>query len=145
MYLMDVAVLSEGVTLLKTTCYKCVLALTVASVTALSASGRQENTRPASLAATSVTPSSTEGNALFGQIRQEVTDLEYTEVVADDFVAMVSDWKTPRGLLVLPALQRMLARSREACKEGRISTSQLATMEEKAAAARRSAVTLTTH
>jgi tetratricopeptide (TPR) repeat protein len=135
MFLMSIPMLSDGVTSLKTTYKRCLIAVVIASVAMASASGGQKNARTASLAVETAASPSEESDGLNNQIRQEVTDLEYSEVVADDFVAMVSEWKTPRGLPVLTALQRMLDRSREAYKEGRISTSQLATMEEKAVAA----------
>jgi lipoprotein NlpI len=132
---MDVSIVSDGVTLLKTTCSKYMIAIAVVSVTMVSTSNGQRSARPTSPTARTAAFSSTDDDGLNSQIRHELTNLEYSEVVAQDFVAMVSNWKTPRGLPVLTALQRMLTRSREACKEGRLSALQLAEMEEKAVAA----------
>jgi tetratricopeptide (TPR) repeat protein len=63
-----------------------------------------------------------------------VTELEYSEETADDFVTMVSHWKTPRGQFVLTVLERILVRAREAHEKGQISNVQLALTEEKAVA-----------
>lgn len=77
------------------------------------------------------THTSTAGDDVFGRIRQHVTDMEYPATTADDLIAIVKRWTTPRGQSVLPVLQSILLRAQQACKEGRMSRIQFALTEEK--------------
>jgi len=81
-----------------------------------------------------VTLTAIDSDNLYSQIRQRVTDLEYSEAVAKDFVSMVRHWETPSRLPVLPVLERILVRAREAYRKGQISRVQLAQTEEKTVA-----------
>ena len=92
------------------------------------------DTRPPRPSAASLTPVTTQIDALYQNIRQRVTDMEYTEGVAQDLVAMTRQWRTPSGLPVLPVLERILLRAQEAYRTGQISTMQLAKPEEKVVA-----------
>ncbi|OHB76820.1 MAG: hypothetical protein A2Z25_04050 [Planctomycetes bacterium RBG_16_55_9] len=132
---MDVSLLSDGVTLFRNTCRKNITVAAIVLIMTVSAAGGQRSARPRPQFAGTFTFSSTESDVLYAQIRQVVTELEYPQEVAEDFVAMVSGWKTPRGQAVLTVLHRMLARAQEACRQGEISETQLARTQEKAVAA----------
>ena len=115
----------------KTRLIKCVIVVTMITITMVSTSSGQRNTRPLMQPARSLSPTSTESDDLQRWIQQKVTDMEYPDATAEDFVAMVSHWQTPRGQSVLPVLQRILLRAREAYQKGHVSKIQLAQTEEK--------------
>ena len=126
--------LSNGITLLKASYLKRFIAIAIITMTTVTCFSGQRNARPALQPAKTFTLPSTESSGLYRQIVQEVTELEYSEAVAEDVVIMVSHWKTPRGQSVLTILQRMLIRAREAYSKGHISKVQLAWTEEKVVA-----------
>jgi len=128
---MGISMISDSVTLFKTSFRKYVIVIAMITITMVSTSSGQRDTRPILQSARSLTLTSTESEDLHRQIRQRVTEMEYPEATAEDFIAMVSHWKTPRGQSVLPVLQRILVRAREAYQKGQISKSQLAQTEEK--------------
>jgi tetratricopeptide (TPR) repeat protein len=113
---------------------KYIVAVALIVLTMVSTLNGRGKARPLLQSAGSRTYSSTAGDDVFKQIRQQVTDMEYPEATADDLVSMVRRWTTPRGQSVLPVLQGILFRSQEACKEGHISRTQLAQTEEKVVA-----------
>ena len=131
---MGIPMISDGVTLFKMSFRKYVIVIAMIAITMVSPSGGQRSTRPALRPARSIALRSTESGDLYTQIRQRVTDLEYTDKTAEDFVTLVSHWKTPRGQFVLPVLQRILVRAREAYQKGHMSSTQLAQTEEKVVA-----------
>ncbi len=131
---MGISMISDGVTLSMASLRKFAVAITlIVLMTASTLSGRGKARRLVQYDG-DLTPTSTVRNDLFGQIRQRVTDMEYPATTAEDLVAIVSRWTTPRGQSVLPVLQGILVRTRQACKEGVISRSQLAQTEEKVVA-----------
>ena len=112
---------------------KCIFTITVIASLLTATAGGQRHTRPPLQSPKSLT-TATENDDLYRQIRKRVTELEYSEETADNFVTMVRRWKTPRGQFVLTVLERILVRAREAYENGQISKVQLALTEEKAVA-----------
>lgn len=131
---MDFPMISDGIILFKTSLRKYVIVVALVTITMVSPSGGQRNASPIIQSGAFVALTSTASGDLHQQIRQRVTDLEYTEAVAEDFVSMISHWKTPRGQSVLTVLQKILVRAREAYQKGQISKIQLALTEEKVVA-----------
>jgi tetratricopeptide (TPR) repeat protein len=123
---------SGDVTVSKSLLRKCIFTIAVIAILLVSPVSGQRNSHPPLQSATALTTTLTESNELYSQIRKRVTDLEYSEETADDFVTMVSHWKTPRGQSVVSVLERILVRAREAYGKGQISKIQLAQTEEKA-------------
>lgn len=132
---MGIPMISDDVTLSAKSFRKCFIVVATIILTMVSTATGQRNTHAPLQSTVSFTYSSTHSDNLYEQIRQRVIDLEYPETTAEDFTTMVSHWKTPRGLSILTALQIMLVRAKEACREGDISMSQLAITEEKVIAA----------
>ncbi|MFC1633831.1 tetratricopeptide repeat protein [Planctomycetota bacterium] len=131
---MGVPLISDDVTSFKSSYTKCLTVVAITAILMVSTSSGQRNTRVPLQSTQFLTLPSTESDVLYRQIRQRVTDLEYPEAVAEDFALMVSNWKTPRGRSVLPVLQKILVRAREAYQKGLISKIQLAETEEKVVA-----------
>ena len=129
---MGISMISDGVTMFKTPLRQFIIIFTLTALTTVSTSSGQA---PVCLpSALSVTLTAIDSDNLYSQIRQRVTVLEYSEAVAKDFVSMVRQWETPSRLPVLPVLERILVRAREAYRKGQISRVQLAQTEEKAVA-----------
>lgn len=72
----------------------------------------------------------TTANVLHGRINKAVKGLEYSSTAAQDVIDMVGSWKDEQGRPALAVLDEMLARARQARREGEISQSQLAKIEE---------------
>jgi len=75
-------------------------------------------------------PSSAEIAALSEQIKQSVTELEYSDKVTQDFVKMISGWRDKQGRPLLVVWKEKLAEAKEDNKQGKISKAQLAKLEE---------------
>jgi len=72
----------------------------------------------------------TAGDVLHERIDRAIRGLEYSNTVAHDFIDMVGDWKDEQGRPALAVLNEMLAKARQAHKQGTVSQTQLAKIEE---------------
>jgi tetratricopeptide (TPR) repeat protein len=75
-------------------------------------------------------PASSEIEVLSEEIKQLVTELEYSDKVAEDFVKMVISWKDAQGEPVLVAWKQKLNEASQDYKQAKISKAQLAKLEE---------------
>lgn len=128
---MGIPMISGGVTIYKTTIRQSVIVVAMTAITVASTLGGQKNPRSILQSTSSLTLPTMEIDALHQEINKRVIDLEYTEAVAEEFVSIVSYWKTPREQSILNVLQRILVRAREAYQKGYISKAQIVKTEER--------------
>lgn len=133
--MVGVSLVSDGVTVARRSYRQSMIVVAIVAIMMVSTGTGQRHTPTPGESAKTLARAATDVDALHRRIRQVVTELEYSEAVAEDFVAMVTRWRTPQGQPVLAVLRRMLVRSREACRQGQISTGQLAKTEQKVVAA----------
>lgn len=72
---------------------------------------------------------SDELTVLSEQIRKSVTELEYSDKIAEDFVKMLISWKDTQGQPVLIAWKQRLNQARQDYKQDKISKARLAKVE----------------
>ncbi len=131
---MDFQLISHGVTIYKTPVRQYVIVAALLVLTMVSPSDGQSHKRSDVQSAKYLTSTLAEKEDLHQQICQRVTDLEYSEETGNDLVVIVSQWRTPKGQSVLPVLQSVITRAREAYRKGHMSKIQLAQTEEKVVA-----------
>jgi len=70
-------------------------------------------------------------DGLFEEIKQSVRELEYSEKTAEDFVRMVTDWKTGNSRPVLVIWKRELIEAEQNYKHGKISSGEKSRIEQR--------------
>lgn len=109
---------------------RCIVVAAIATVAVVSDAGGQRHSRATIGHVDGLAFTPTDISTLYGQIRQTISELEYADVVADDFIKLVGSWRDEQGSPALVVMRARLANSREACRKGEISQAQLAGIEE---------------
>ncbi len=121
----------ENVTYLKTIFIRSISVFTIIVISMTCTYGALKKRCPGPQLTSTFTFTSIESKVLLRQIRQMVTELEYSEAVIDDFITMVNNWENPQGQDVLTTWKIMIVGAQESHRKGRISGTQLAYIEER--------------
>ena len=110
---------------------KTSLGLTLFGSLAAFVNGCKKKEAPPEKPAKAKAPVSAKPTDLYEDIKQQMRSLGYSENIAEDFTKMVGSWKDQQRKPLLDGLKLELYRQREACEQGKITKTQLASDEVK--------------